>query len=121
MQSKSNKKSSDALARVAWLFKIISLVSAPTVGYPLGRSELADACGCKVRTMHRDLGLLAEAGIPIEYNKRSKTYRLPEKGCTFPVASLATQEALALDGSKALHLGWVAVPRQRGGTGGIMN
>lgn len=84
------------MARVARLFKIISLVSAPSIGHPLGRLELAEACECKVRTVHRDLALLAEAGIPIDYDKPSKTYRLPKNGWSFPVASFTAQDALAL-------------------------
>jgi hypothetical protein len=81
-------------------FKIVTLVGspvgAPGVGSPSGRQELAAACGCEVRTVQRDLALLAEAGIPIEYDVRRKTYRLPEKGWTFPVASLTAEDALAL-------------------------
>lgn len=95
IHSQQSKKSSEALAKLARLFKIVTLVSAPA-GYVLGRRELAASCGCDVRTVQRDLALLAQAGIPIDYDKRSRAYRLPEKGWTFPVAALTAQDALAL-------------------------
>jgi len=56
------KADSEALARLARLFKIVTLVSAPPAGRPLGRRELSAACECEVRTVQRDLALLAEAG-----------------------------------------------------------
>jgi predicted DNA-binding transcriptional regulator YafY len=96
MKKSLEKSSSDALARVARLFKIVTLVGAPEAGCPLGRQELAEACGCEVRTVQRDLALLGEAGIPIEYDVRRKTYRLLEQGWVFPVASLTARDALAL-------------------------
>ena len=95
IHSQHSKKSSDALAKLARLFKIVTLVSAPPV-CGLGRRELAASCGCDVRTVQRDLALLAQAGIPIDYDQRSRAYRLPEKGWTFPVAALTAQDALAL-------------------------
>jgi hypothetical protein len=66
----SNNKSSEALARVARLFKIVTLViaeprqpsefvRASPAGSALGRRELAEACGCGIRTVQRDLALLA--------------------------------------------------------------
>jgi len=95
IHSQQSKKNSEALAKLARLFKIVTLVSAPA-GCVLGRRELAASCGCDVRTVQRDLALLAQAGIPIDYDKRSRAYRLPEKGWTFPVAALTAQDALAL-------------------------
>ena len=95
----------EALARVARLFKIVTLVSVPAAnGQRLGRQELAAACGCEVRTVQRDLALLAEAGIPIDYRRRS--YRLPDGVWTFPIASLTAEDSLAL----ALLQGLVSAP-----------
>ena len=107
----SDRKSSEALTRVARLFKIVSLVSAGE-GKVLGRQELAEACGCQVRTVQRDLSLLAEAGIPVDYDARCKAYRLPEKGWTFPVASLTAQDALALSLLRGL-VGQPGLPQGR--------
>lgn len=97
---------SDAIARVARLFKIITLLRSQTSGRPLGRAALAQACECDRRTIQRDLGLLLEAGIPITYDYARRAYVLPEKGWTFPVAPLTGEDALAL----ALLRGIVAAP-----------
>ncbi len=96
----------EALARVARLFKILTLVRSQTPGRPLGRPNLAEACGCDVRTIHRDLLLLQEAGIPIEYDPARRAYVLPEKGWVFPIAPLDAEDALAL----ALMRGIVGAP-----------
>jgi predicted DNA-binding transcriptional regulator YafY len=97
---------SEALQRVARLFKIITLVQSQMKGRPLGRRELAEACGCDIRTVQRDLQLLQEADIPIEYNYGRHAYVLPEKGWVFPIAPLTAEDALAL----ALARGIVGAP-----------
>ena len=102
----TSRSQSDALERVARLFKIITLVRSQTRGRPLGRSALAQACECDVRTIQRDLALLLEAGIPLAYDHARRAYVLPEKGWTFPVAPLTGEDALAL----ALLRGIVAAP-----------
>ena len=89
-------ESSDALMRVARLFKIITMVTSQTAGRPLGREHLAEACGCSPRTIQRDTDLLQEAGIPLTYDATQRAYVLPEKGWTFPVVSLTAEDALAL-------------------------
>ena len=104
--SLSSQSQSDAIARVARLFKIITLVQSQTRGRPLGRSALAQACECDVRTVQRDLALLLEAGIPLTYDCARRAYVLPEKDWTFPVAPLTGEDALAL----ALLRGIVAAP-----------
>ena len=81
---------------MARLFKIVTLAASPSTGRLLGRRELAEACECTVRTVQRDLSLLAEAGIPIDYDARHRVYRLPEQGWSFPTASLTAADALAL-------------------------
>ena len=85
----------DALAKLARLFKIVTLVADPS-SQALGRHTLTDACGCSRSTLHRDLALLAQAGIPIDYNRRTQRYHLPEGGWTFPLAALTPADALAL-------------------------
>ena len=98
--------SSEALQRVARLFKIVALVRSQPPGRPLGRQELADACECSTRTVQRDIRLLQEASIPIEYVESKRAYVLPEKDWVFPVASLTAEDALAL----ALARGVVGTP-----------
>ena len=102
----ANQGQSDALQRVARLFKIITLVRSQTRGRPLGRRELAEACECDKRTIQRDLQLLQEAGISLEYDARCRSYVLPEKGWVFPIASLTAEDALAL----ALARGVLSAP-----------
>jgi len=87
---------SEALQQVARLFKIITLVRSQTRGRSLGRAELAQACECNIRTIQRDLQLLQEAGIPVEYDYRQKAYMIPEKGWIFPIAPMTVEDALAL-------------------------
>ncbi len=86
----------EALQRVARLFKIVTLVRSQTRGRPLGRRELAEACECDARTVQRDLRLLQEAGISVEYDYGCRAYVLPEKGWVFPIAPLTAEDALAL-------------------------
>ena len=88
------------------MFKIIVRVSSQTPGRPLGRRELAEACDCDVRTVHRDLTLLQEVGIPVAYDHGQRAYLLPKSGWTFPIASLNGENVLAL----ALLKGIVAAP-----------
>ncbi len=88
---------SDALAQLARLFKIVTLAADSNAGpQNLGRGALTDACGCSLSTLHRDLALLAQAGIPIDYDRRTRRYRLPDTGWTFPLAALVPADALAL-------------------------
>ncbi len=90
-------KSSDALLRVARLFKIITLVRSHASALPLGRATLAEACQCTERTITRDLDLLAEAHIPITFDRARRAYTLPEKSkWVFPIAELTPEDALAL-------------------------
>jgi predicted DNA-binding transcriptional regulator YafY len=103
--------SSEALQRVARLFTIVTLVRSQTLrsqtpDRPLGRQALADACQCDIRTVQRDLRLLQEAGISIDYDPHCRSYVLPEKGWVFPVAPLTPEDALAL----ALARGILAMP-----------
>ena len=90
------RKRSDALDKLARLFKIITLAASATDQEHLGRCALADACGCSLSTLNRDLALLAQAGIPIDYDRRRGRYHLPDTGWTFPVAALTPADALAL-------------------------
>ncbi len=87
----------DALQRVARLFKIVTLVRSHASYQPLGRGVLAEACLCSERTIQRDIELLAEAGIPITYDFSRCAYALPEgSGWVFPVLSLTPEDALTL-------------------------
>ncbi len=96
MRTVSPAVPSDALAHVARLIKIVTLVRSRRDGERLGRAALAQACDCVPRTITRDLGLLWQAGIPIEYDPGRRTYLLPATGWVYPVAALTPEDALAL-------------------------
>ena len=87
---------SDALAHVARLIKIVTLVRSRRPAERLGRPALARACECVPRTIARDINLLQEAGIPVEYDRALRSYTLPDKGWVYPVAILTPEDALAL-------------------------
>lgn len=87
---------SDTLDKLARLFKIVTLAASTNDQEQLGRRALADACGCSLSTLNRDLALLTQAGIPIDYDYSRGRYHLPDTGWTFPVAALTPADALAL-------------------------
>ena len=103
---------SDALAHVARLIKIVTLVRSRREGERLGRMALACACECVPRTIARDLDLLVQAGIPIEYDPALRSYTLPDKGWVYPVATLTPEDALALALAQSL-LSVSGIPQQR--------
>lgn len=87
----------DALQRVARLFKIVTLVRSHASCQTLGRGALAEACLCSERTIQRDMELLAGAGIPIAYDFSRCAYTLPkDSGWVFPIMSLIPEDALTL-------------------------
>ena len=96
----------DSLRRAIRLFKIVTLVLSNPPGMPLGRDELSFSCGCGVQTIHRDVKDLRSAGIPLEYDAQTRSYRLPDKEWVFPLAPLTSQDALAV----ALARSLLAVP-----------
>lgn len=102
----------DALARVARLFQIVTLIRSHSSPLPLGRTALAEACRCTERTTARDLNLLVEAGIPIYFDPARRAYTLPDQsGWIFPVAALVPEDALALALARAIA-GGPGVPHQ---------
>lgn len=96
----------DALRRAVRLFKVVTLVLANPPGFPLGRDELSFSCGCGVQTIHRDVKDLRSAGVPLEYDPQTRSYRLPDKEWVFPPVSLTSQDALAV----ALVRSLLAIP-----------
>ncbi|MBV9852108.1 MAG: WYL domain-containing protein [Armatimonadetes bacterium] len=106
MPARRPRQQDDALRRAARLFRIVTLVFSRPPGDPLGRDELSLECGCDPRTVQRDLDLLREAGVPLEYDRAARAYALPEKGWVLPIDPLTPQDALAL----ALIRGLLAGP-----------
>lgn len=86
----------DASERVARLFKIILLVHQRRPHENIGRAFLARECGCDAKTIGRDIVLLRNADVPFEYDAARRTYTLPEKAWSYPLAPLTPQDVMAL-------------------------
>lgn len=95
---------SDAPARAARLFKIVTLVAGRRVGERIGREQLASACECTVKTIQRDLQCLQEARIPLEWDTAGRTYTVPDRGWRFPVVMMTPGDAMALAVARGLLL-----------------
>ncbi len=78
--------------RIHRLLRILTLVQSHS-GWTAKR--LAAECQVQPRTIFRDLGELEAAGIPIYFDEKARTYRLPH-GFFLPPVSLTLEEALAL-------------------------
>lgn len=78
--------------RIHRLLRILTLVQSHS-GWTARR--LATECQVQPRTIFRDLGELEAAGIPIYFDDKARTYRLPS-GFFLPPVSLTPEEALAL-------------------------
>lgn len=97
----------DALTRVARLFRIVTVLKSRGPHGRVSRADLADECGCHPRTIQRDLELLQmRAHVPLDYDRRSRTYTLTDASWTYPVVALTVEDALAL----ALARGLLAAP-----------
>jgi predicted DNA-binding transcriptional regulator YafY len=81
-----------AYSRIHRLLKIVSLVQS---GRSWTAKALAAECSVNVRSVYRDLDELREAGIPVEFDKSARSYRIT--GSFFmPPVHLTGEEALAL-------------------------
>jgi len=86
----------DALQRVSRLITILTLVRSHDGVRPLGRTALAEECACDVRTIQRDLDLLAEAGLALVYDPAQRAYRMADRGWVLPATPLTAEDAVAL-------------------------
>ena len=86
---------SDLGRHVARLFKIVLYVRSRRPGESVGRRELAAFCRCSERTVQRDV-LLLQADLPLEYDRGTKSYTLPEKGWAYPLVPMGAEDAMAL-------------------------
>lgn len=75
---------------------------------PLRAADLADECGCSVRTVYRDIDALCQAGVPVAAMP-GEGYRLAP-GYHLPPVALTVEEAvqLLLGSEMALRLGTAA-------------
>jgi predicted DNA-binding transcriptional regulator YafY len=103
-------RDTDALTRLARMMKILTMVSSKRAGESVGRTDLADACGCDVRTVQRDIDMLNEGGAWIDYDRRSRSYALQDPGWHFPIAEWTPEDTIALALARVL-LGTPDVPQ----------
>ncbi len=87
---------SDALARIARLLRILALVTGRRAHATLTRAQLAQSCDCDTRTIQRDLDLL-RMQVPLDYDAGLRAWVLPEKGRDIALAApLTIEDALSL-------------------------
>jgi predicted DNA-binding transcriptional regulator YafY len=80
------------LSRIHRLLKLIGLLQA---GRGWSVESLAGACEVSRRTLFRDLNLLRQAGVPLQFDDRQQRYRIP--GTYYlPPTNFTPEEALAL-------------------------
>lgn len=75
--------------------RLLGLIQALQSGRPSTAEELAASLGVKRRTLFRDLKVLTGAGLPFEYDRKTKTYSTARRALLPPV-SFTPAEALAL-------------------------
>lgn len=74
---------------------MLALLRLLQTGPGQNANSLAKTCGVHRRTIFRDLEMLREAGVPLEYEQDSERYSVTG-GVAFPDAQLNANEALAL-------------------------
>jgi len=82
----------DALRRVTRMLRILVYLNGSGRH---GLQSLADACGCTIKTIQRDLTELKTMGVPVEYDAAGKRYRLYGP-LPFPLLDVGLAEATAL-------------------------
>jgi predicted DNA-binding transcriptional regulator YafY len=95
---------SDAPARAARLFKIVTLVASRRSEERVGREQLAHACECTVKTIQRDIQCLQSAQIPLEYDPVARSYSLPRRGWSYPLVRMTATDLMALAMARGLLL-----------------
>src|ERR1700741_4296544 len=77
------------------IIRIIRLLNLLQFGEGHNCSSLAKACGVQRRTILRDLRTLHEAGVPVEYDRKARRYRVGSTSY-LPPTDFTAEEALAL-------------------------
>ncbi len=93
---------------VGRLHRVLKILTLLQGGCPRNARELAAECGVSRRTVHRDLSVIEQAGIPFFYDRDADGYRL-HHSALLPAINLTLDEALAL----------VALATELGRPGGI--
>ena len=101
---------SDAPARAARLFTIVTIVASRRSGERIGREQLADACACTSKTIQRDVQCLQDAHIPLEWDPALRSYTLPDRGWVYPLVQMTASDAMALALARGLMIHSSAFP-----------
>lgn len=92
MVGTSGKRGSGQVRKIRRLFGVVERLQT---GRRHSAVELADFCGCSVRTTFRDLKLLADAGLPIMHDDSRQGYWIPADRFLPPTA-LSRQETIGI-------------------------
>ena len=75
--------------------RAVTLIGLLQGGKGSNADALATACRVSRRTIFRDLDLLRQSGIPLEYDEELQRYRISGR-CSLPPTDFTAEEALAL-------------------------
>lgn len=84
------------MSHVPQLLQIVMAVASRREGQRITRKDMADACGCKVRTIGRYLEQLRMVPIPLDWDPRRRSYVLPDDGWAVPLLRLKPRDVMAL-------------------------
>ncbi|QDT39357.1 helix-turn-helix transcriptional regulator [Stratiformator vulcanicus] len=90
------------------VFRLFQLASYLQSGKTLSAAELAELCGVSRRTIFRDINLLRDAGLPLEYDEEGRGFSMPVRSYLRP-AEFTFAETLSL----------LLLCEELGGDGGI--
>ena len=88
----SGKRGSGQVRKIRRLFGVVERLQT---GRRHSAVELADFCGCSVRTTFRDLKLLSDAGLPIMHDDSRQGYWIPVDRF-LPTGALTSQETIGI-------------------------
>lgn len=104
MAKKPNPQRSDAERRARQVQRLARVVRALHCIMGGGRWDaeaLAQELGCSVRTVHRILQTLAEAGVPYRFDPETRAYKVP-RGFKFPGIEPAAEASQAADSRRII-------------------
>ena len=101
---------SDPTTRILRLFTILFRIAIRRPGQQISRRSLAETCECSIATIKRDLNVLKQAHVPLDYDPLQRSFALPAVGWKLQIAALPRSDALALGIALSLLSG-SAVPQ----------
>jgi len=81
--------------KLSRIIRLVELISLLQVARGQNANSLAVTCGVSRRTVFRDLDVLRQAGVPLEFDEEQQRYHL-SGGFLLPATNFSPQEALSL-------------------------